>query len=119
MKCTKIVLSGLVAFTATANAMPTQEETKKAEPLVMGLMRADQAALKSGKKTRAEVAESAIKLADKAESEAEKLLLMKGAFNLYVRAGDRNAPGHAGGHPRHAAAKCQEHNQYGASRDPK
>ena len=88
MKCTKIVLSGLVAFTATANAMPTQEETKKAEPLVMGLMRADQAALKSGKKTRAEVAESAIKLADKAESEAEKLLLMKGAFNLYVRAGE-------------------------------
>ncbi len=88
MKCTKIMLSGLVAFTATANAMPTQEETKKAEPLVMGLMRADQAALKSGKKTRAEVAESAIKLADKAESEAEKLLLMKGAFNLYVRAGE-------------------------------
>ena len=88
MKCTKIVLSGLVAFTATANAMPTQEETKKAEPLVMDLMRADQAALKSGKKTRAEVAESAIKLADKAESEAEKLLLIKGAFNLYVRAGE-------------------------------
>ena len=88
MKCTKIVLSGLVAFTSTANAMPTQEETKKAEPLVMDLMRADQAALKNGKKTRAEVAESAVKLADKAESEAEKLLLMKGAFNLYVRAGE-------------------------------
>ena len=88
MKCTKIVLSGLVAFTATANAMPTPEETKKAEPLVMDLMRADQDALKSGKKTRAEVAESAMELADKAESEAAKLLLMKGAFNLYVRAGE-------------------------------
>ena len=88
MKCTKIMLSGLVAFAVTANAMPTQVETKKVEPLVMDLMRADQDALKSGKKTRAEVAESAMKLADKAESEAAKLLLMKGAFNLYVRAGE-------------------------------
>lgn len=88
MKCTKIMLSGLVAFAATANAMPTQEQTKKVEPLVMDLMREDQAALKSGKKTRVEVAESAMELADKAESEAAKLLLMKGAFNLYVRAGE-------------------------------
>ena len=88
MKCTKIILSGLVALAATANAMPTQEETKKVEPLVMDLMREDQAALKSGKKTRAEVAESAMGLADQAESEAAKLLLMKGAFNLYVRAGE-------------------------------
>ena len=88
MKCTKIMLSGLVAFAATANAMPTQEQTKKVEPLVMDLMREDQAALKSGKKTRVEVAESAMELADKAESEAAKLLLIKGAFNLYVRAGE-------------------------------
>ena len=88
MKCTKIILSGLMAFAATANAMPTQEETKRVEPLVMDLMRDDQAALKSGKKTRAEVAESAMELADQAESEAAKLLLMKGAFNLYVRAGE-------------------------------
>ena len=88
MKCTKIMLSGLVAFAVTANAMPTQEQTKKVEPLVMDLMREDQAALKSGKKTRVEVAESAMELADKAESEAAKLLLIKGAFNLYVRAGE-------------------------------
>ena len=47
MKCTKIVLSGLVAFTATANAMPTQEETKK-------------------------VAASTKKAADKAEDAAEE-----------------------------------------------
>lgn len=88
MKCTKIILSGLMAFAATVNAMPTKEETKRVEPLVMDLMRDDQAALKSGKKTRAEVAESAMSLADQAESEAAKLLLMKGAFNLYVRAGE-------------------------------
>jgi len=88
MKCTKIMLSGLVVFTATVNAMPTPEQTKKVEPLVVDLMRDDQAALKSGKKTRVEVAESAMSLADQAESEAAKLLLMKGAFNLYVRAGE-------------------------------
>ena len=88
MKCAKIILSGLVAFAATANAMPTPEETKKVEPLVADLMRDDQAALKSGKKTRVEVAESAMALADQADSEAAKLLLMKGAFNLYVRAGE-------------------------------
>ena len=88
MKCTKIILSGLVAFAATANAMPTPEETKKVEPLVADLMRDDQAALKSGKKTRVEVAESAMALAGQSDSEAAKLLLMKGAFNLYVRAGE-------------------------------
>ena len=88
MKYSRIILGGLVAFTTTAHAMPTPEQTKKVEPLVMDLMRDDQAALKSGKKTRVEVAESAMELAEKAESEAAKLLLMKGAFNLYVRAGE-------------------------------
>ena len=88
MKCTKVILGGLIAGVAMVNAMPTPEQTRKAEPLVMDLMREGQIALKSGKKTRAEVAQSAMELADKAESEAAKLLLMKGAFNLYVRAGE-------------------------------
>lgn len=88
MNYTKIILAGLVALSSTAFAMPTPEQTKKVEPLVVDLMRDDQAALKSGKKTRVEVAESAMSLADQAESEAAKLLLMKGAFNLYVRAGE-------------------------------
>ena len=50
MKCTKIILSGLMAFAATANAMPTQEETKRVEPLVMDLMRDDQAASRAARK---------------------------------------------------------------------
>jgi formylglycine-generating enzyme required for sulfatase activity len=54
----------------------------------MDLLREDENALKSGRKTRVEVAQSAMEHADKAESEAAKLLLMKGAFNLYVRAGE-------------------------------
>ena len=88
MKCTKVVLGGLIAGVAIVNAMPTPEQTKKAKPLVMNLMRENQKALKSGKKTCAEVAKSTMELADKAESEAAKLLLMKRAFNLYVRAGE-------------------------------
>ena len=88
MNYAKIMLGGLVALSATAFAMPTQEQTKKVEPLVADLMRDDQAALKSGKKTRVEVAESAMALADQADSEAAKLLLIKGAFNLYVKAGE-------------------------------
>ena len=82
------MLAGFVTFSMAVFAMPTPEQTKKVESLVVDLMRDDQAALKSGKKTRVEVAESAMSLADQAESEAAKLLLMKGAFNLYVRAGE-------------------------------
>ena len=88
MKYNKIMLAGLVSLAATAFAMPTQEQIKKVEPLVADLMRDDQAALKSGKKTRVEVAESAMALADQADSEAAKMLLIKGAYNLYVRAGE-------------------------------
>ena len=88
MKCARIVLVLLAAFASIANAMPTPEQAKKAEPLVLKLMGECQAALKSGAKTRTEVAESAMALAEKAESEAAKLLLMKGAYNLYVRAGE-------------------------------
>ena len=88
MKYTKIMLAGFVTLSMMAFAMPTPEQTKKVEPLVVDLMRDDQAALKSGKKTRTEVAESAMRLADQADSEAAKLLLIKGAYNLYVKAGE-------------------------------
>jgi len=88
MKCTKIMLAGFATLSMTAFAMPTPEQTKNVESLVVDLMRDDQAALKSGKKTRAEVAESAMALADQADSEAAKLLLIKGAYSLYVKAGE-------------------------------
>ena len=88
MKCTKIMLAGFVTFSMAAFAMPTPEQIKKVEPLVKDLMREAQKDFDSGKKTRVEVAESAMSLADQAESEAAKLLLMKGAFNLYVRDGE-------------------------------
>ena len=56
MKCARIVLVVLAAFASIANAMPTPEQAKKAEPLVLKLMGECQAALKSGAKTRTEVA---------------------------------------------------------------
>jgi len=69
-------------------AMPTKEEAERAEPVVRKLMAPERAALESGKKTRTEVAASAMKLAEEADTEAAKLLLMKGAFVLYVKDGN-------------------------------
>ena len=69
-------------------AMPTEEETRKAEPVVKKMLAQERAALESGKKTRSEVAAAAMKLADEADTDAAKLLLMKGAFTLYVQDGN-------------------------------
>jgi len=69
-------------------AMPTEKETKKAESTVKNLMASEQASLRSGKKKRAEVAAAAMKFAGEADAEATKLLLMKGAFSLYVKDGN-------------------------------
>ena len=88
MKYAKLMLGTLVAIAAAASAMPTPEQIRVAERVVGELMGDDQAALKSGRKTRAEVAGSAMALVGAAESNAEKLVLMKGAYSLYVRAGE-------------------------------
>ena len=69
-------------------AMPTEKETRLAEPVVRKLLAREKAALESGKKTRAEVAVASMKLADKADTDAKKLLLLKGAFVLYVQDGN-------------------------------
>ena len=69
-------------------AMPTKEETEKATPAVQMLLKTERDALESGKKTRTQVADAAMKLATAADSEAAKMLLMKGAVALYVRDGN-------------------------------
>ena len=69
-------------------AMPTEKETRRAEPVVRKLLEPERKALRSGKKTRSEVANAAMKLAAEADTEAAKLLLMKGAFVLYVQDGN-------------------------------
>ena len=87
---TKLMI-GVLATVCTAvrlAAMPTEQETRRAEPVVKKLLASERAALESGKKTRSEVAAAAMKLADEADTDAAKLLLMKGAFVLYVKDGN-------------------------------
>ena len=69
-------------------AMPTEEAAARAEPVVQKLLEPEQVALASGKKTRTQVADEAMKLAAASDSEAAKMLLMKGAVALYVRDGN-------------------------------
>ena len=83
----KIKLIAMLSMAAVATslaAMPTKQDLKQVEGLVQELMRPELDAFKAGKKTRADVAKSAIALAEKAESDAAKMLLLKGSFTLYV-----------------------------------
>lgn len=86
MKAIKLLV---VSACAVLNlfGMPTEAEARRAEPVVRTLLRRENAALKAGKLSRSEVADSAMRLADKADDEASKLLFMKGAFVLYARDG--------------------------------
>lgn len=86
-KLTMMVVAAMACAAIQLTAMPTEEETRKAEPVVKKMLAQERAALESGKKTRSEVAAAAIKLADETDTDAAKLLLMKGAFVLYVRDG--------------------------------
>ena len=86
-KLTMMVAAAMACAAIQLAAMPTEEETRKAEPVVKKMLAQERAALESGKKTRSEVAVAAIKLADETDTDAAKLLLMKGAFVLYVRDG--------------------------------
>ena len=72
-------------------SMPTPDELEKVKPLVQDLMKSDLDAMKLGKKSRADVAKSAMSLYPQAESQAAKLLLARSAFNLYVKAGEYEA----------------------------
>ena len=93
---TKLMMMGALAVTCAVNelaAMPTEEETRRVEPVVRRIMASDLAAVKAGRKTRSEVAVAAMKRAGEAKTEAEKLLLMKGAFTLYLQDGNLEKAG--------------------------
>ena len=81
------ILLSMAAISTPLVAMPTKQDIDKVSAVVQDLMRPEQEAMNSGRKTRTEVAQAAISLAEQADSEAAKLLLLKGAFNLYVRDG--------------------------------
>ena len=68
-------------------SMPTQEELDKADALVQEVMKAEMDALRSGRKTREQVADAAVALAKEAQAPAEKYLLLTGAFDQYMRGG--------------------------------
>jgi len=84
MNAKHILTVGLVALSTTLMAWPSKEETDKVSSVVTELMRPEIEAIKEGRKSRSAVAVDAIELAQKADSEASKLLLLKGAFKLYA-----------------------------------
>ena len=87
-KLTMMVAMAAACAATQLTAMPTKEEMKRAEPVVKERLASERAALESGKKTRSEVAAAAMRLASETDSDAAKLLLMKGAFALYVKDGN-------------------------------
>ena len=82
------LLAVAVGVSATLAAMPTQQELSKADPLIQELMGDDLNALRTGKKTREQVGDTAAALAKQAQSPAEKYLLFTGAFDQYMRGGN-------------------------------
>lgn len=72
-------------------AMPTKAELKVAKVRVTDMTAADVKALKSGTKKPSEVASRHLELAAQTGDEAEKYLLLQGAFKLWVTAEDYEA----------------------------
>ena len=75
----------MAVCSAVALAMPTQQELKKAQPLVAELMAPIMDDFKAKKKTAAEVADAAVKYAAAAETEAAKFMLYRSSIPYYVR----------------------------------
>ena len=74
-----------------ASSMPTKDELVQAQKLVEDLTADDVRALNAGTKKPGEVAAAQLALADEAETEAGKYLLLQGAFKLYARSADYDA----------------------------
>ena len=87
----QVVAATVFACGLAACAMPTKEELVQAQALVADLTADDVRAMKSGAKKPAEVAAAQVALADEAETEAGKFLLLQGAFRLYARSADYDA----------------------------
>lgn len=89
MDMKRLVAMMAVAGAAVASsAMPTKAELQKAQAMVNDVTAVDVKALKAKTKTPAEVAAKHMELAGQAGNEAEKYILLQGAFKLYAKAGD-------------------------------
>ena len=88
----KIQVSSLailaLLLSGAAVGMPSEEELADVKPVVEDLMKHDMDAMKLGRKTRSDVAKSAMELCSQAESPAAKMMLARHAFTLYVRDAD-------------------------------
>ena len=99
----KFLACGLAACAAlVALALPTKKEVQAARPIVAELMADAVAEQKAGKIKTAELGARALALADRAETEAARLLLLQGAVIAYARGGPgrRDAGGDQGHHAR-------------------
>ena len=84
----KALLLGFALTTMVAVAAPTKAELQSVSSLVQELMRPELEALKTGKKTKADVAKAAMTLASQADSPAAKQVLCIDGFTYYVKAGE-------------------------------
>ena len=80
-----LAMALMAVCSSAALAMPTQQELKKAQPLVAELMAPIMDDFKAKKKTAAEVADAAVKYAGEAETEAAKFMLYRSSIPYYVR----------------------------------
>ena len=83
-----VVFCSMVCAALCAVAMPTKKEVAAARDVVAELMSDVVADQKAGKLTAAQVAEKALELAGRAETEAAKLLLIQGAVMGFARGGE-------------------------------
>ena len=85
MKRKTVVAAMALALLSIANAMPSESDIKEAKPIVDALISDDMEALRQKKKRPIDVVRSQYALAQKADTEAGKFLLMKNAFTICAR----------------------------------
>ena len=82
------VLSEMLVIVFMAAAMPTEREYAEARSVVTELMSGPVAEQKAGRLTHVQVGKKAMELVDSAETDAARLLLVRGAVFHFAREGD-------------------------------
>lgn len=85
MNMKKMTTIALALAALAALAMPTKEDMAQAQSIVNELMKDHVAANKKGKVSNVAVGDAAMALAQDAQGEAAKLILLKGAVTYYAR----------------------------------
>ena len=85
MKKYGLIAMAVLSVAGPVYSMPTKKELAEVGPLVDELMRPLVGEYKAGKKRAAEVGDGAMVFVAEAESEAAKLMLLKGAIHYYSR----------------------------------